>query len=183
MITLKQALETLKVLEDKKESLHPSPGCPISNETILPPKYLEVDREIKVFRRKLAAMPHIYCYMKPWMIDIHGEGCSSAEMSEEIVGDALFSGIDHLNDVISERSQLAYNIRKFLGFHEYTITDSGFGACAWHLGVPCSDHEAFSLITLLHMNFQKPIEAGLIYIDRHFWGFKFYDWSLPKELQ
>lgn len=128
-------------------------------------------RDTESFGKELAARPEFFDVMQPWMVDVKGEGDGIDVLALEDLD---------FKRMIEQQGPLASQIQNFITNNGYHITDRGGGAKNWHVGVPCNEAEARRLCSMLHIQFKKAIDSGIIRVVKHFWGWKLptlYNWD------
>jgi len=165
-VSYEDAEEKMKELIDKanfcKENLVPDKGESLH-------KCNMASLAIKKYGEYLAGHPLFFDIMKHWMVDVKGKGAGTGEDIEEGL-----ESLDFFEMTEKIGGGLAKSIRGVIEENGFKITDAGGCVESWHLGVPCNEIDSRRLCTLIYMKFGKAIKAGLILVERKFWG-----WKLP----
>lgn len=131
------------------------------------------------FMDEVAACPAFFDVLRPWMVDV--KGCNAQFNEEDMlaaVSDATQTAeeaTEAFREFIHKAGPLPTAIQGFIEAHGFTITDRGGGGDCWHVGTPCTESECRRLCTLLYLHFKKAIDAGLIRVVRHWWGWRLKD--------
>jgi hypothetical protein len=116
---------------------------------------------------EFASDPELRPHMQPWMVDFEGKEQPPTAGRNDITVDDLET------EIHADYGELPRVVRDWLESHGFHITDTGSGTTGWQLGVPCSDQEEERLCRLAYRELVTYIEAGVLTIRIHFWGWRF----------
>jgi len=101
-----------------------------------------------------------------WMVDVWSKStCCASQETLSAATDELLQGLP----ATDRAGSLAQTVREWIESNGFNLTDSGIG-CGWHLGAHCTENEAKRLICGLRTRFARALDAGIIYVVRHFWS-------------
>jgi hypothetical protein len=140
----------------------------------------EAEREIQFAQKKMESfslscysLPWLHKEMKAWMVDVKF-GSENPFSDVKCCGDDIESleEMDKKLDMLMEDPEafteqsggsIMKRVGDFIKSEGFKITDRGGGGSGGHIGCPCTDAEMERLLTLLHINFKKAIDAKLIF--------------------
>jgi len=131
--------------------------------------------KIDKFNLALYSLPWFKKIMRVWMVDVKfgnesplfsGKKCGKE--CDDLSTEDFNKNIELLHedpDSFTEKNggTIMKNVSDYLISRGYTITDRGGSCCGGHIGCPCTDEECELLLNLIHIQFKKAIDSGMIF--------------------
>ena len=128
--------------------------------------------DARKFADELAADPYFFDILESYMTDVVGTGgCPTDDAVKAGIESAVEKG-EMFEFITKLGGNLADAIRRYIQGLGFRISDSGGGCGGWHYGVRGNEPDSRRLCAALHKQFKPAIDAGLIKIRRHHWGYR-----------
>ena len=129
---------------------------------------------------ELASYPEFQGIMDCWTVSITGtpkteptqDELKETETAKDIV------------DLLTSKDPLAKSVVSKVDTWGYGVMECGIHLDGWQVGVVCPTTEMHRLTNMIHLQFSKPVKAGLMKVSVHFSGWKFptlSSWECVKE--
>ena len=134
--------------------------------------YGRLRHKAEKYADELAADPAFFDILESYMTDVKGTGGMPSEDSVKEVVDSGFERDEIFGFLEKMGGNLVGAVRNFIEDLGFRICDAGGGGGSWHLGVRGNEPDSRRLCAALHKQFGPALDAGMIKIERHHWGYR-----------